>query len=152
MYKLSELNPELRARVAAAMAAEDALKYSVVFFPATSGQRIKQERGPLLNKSEQEWFDILSAQFPNFPRPRPQAKRYRLANGFWYKPDVSATSWPADQGPARETCWEVKGPKQVKGVAKGLATLKVAASSWPEVCWILVWKENGQWKQQQVLP
>lgn len=115
---------------------------------AASPKRIRQSSKPLLNKLETEWFAVLNAQFPNFPRPRAQAKRYRLGNGIWYKPDFSASSWPGD-GPAKETCWEVKGPHAFRG---GLENLKVAAGLYPEIRWILVWKEKGRWQQQNVLP
>ena len=45
------------------------------------GVRIRQDSKPLMNGLESEWFAILSEQFPNYPRPRAQAKRYKLANG-----------------------------------------------------------------------
>lgn len=121
----------------------------VEVFAAEAGKRIRQDAKPLLNKLEAEWLSVLEKEFPNYPRPRPQAKRYRLGNGIWYKPDFTASSWPAQYGTAKETAWEVKGPHAFRG---GLENLKVAASLYPEVRWILVWKENGNWKQQEVLP
>jgi hypothetical protein len=119
---------------------------------AAPGVRIRQSSRPLMNKLEAEWFAILSAQFPNYPRPRAQAKRYKLANGAWYRPDVTSSSWPDDGGWAKETAWECKGPKQMKNVARGMLTIRFAAAQWPEVAFWLVWKENGQWKMQRVLP
>jgi hypothetical protein len=40
----------------------------------------------------------------------------------------------------------------MKNVDRGILALKVAASSWPEVQFILIWKEQGVWNFQEVLP
>jgi hypothetical protein len=118
----------------------------------TKSKRIKQDAKPLMNKLESDWFTILNAQFPNYARPRAQAKRYKIANGAWYKPDVTATSWPVEGGPSQETAWECKGPRQMKNIDRGMLTIKTAAHQWPEVRFVLVWKESGVWKTQHVLP
>jgi len=124
-----------------------------VLVPQVSeAKRIRQDDKPLMNKLEGQWFEILSAQFPNYPRPRAQAKRYKLANGAWYKPDVTASLWPVAGEAAREAAWECKGPSCMKNVARGLLTVKFAAAQWPEVAFYLVWKDHGEWKQQRVLP
>lgn len=115
-------------------------------------KRINQNSKPLMNKLESEWFAILNAQFPNYPRPRAQAKRYKIANGAWYKPDITCSSWPVENSPAQETAFECKGPKQMKNIDRGILTIKTAAHQWPEVRFVLVWKENGQFKTQHVLP
>ncbi len=114
--------------------------------------RIRQSEKPLLNKLEQEWFDILSVQFPNYPRPRAQAKKYKIGNNAWYKPDITISQWPRENGPACETAFECKGPSQMKGVDRGILTIKVAAHQWPDVRFVLVWKDSGRWHQQEVLP
>jgi hypothetical protein len=112
--------------------------------------RIRQDTKPLMNKLEAEWFAIINAQFPNYPRPRAQAVTIRLANGVRYTPDFFATDWPVPMGPSKTTAWEVKG-KQAWDDA--IVKLKVAASTWPEIAFVLVWKESGgEWKQQRVLP
>jgi hypothetical protein len=111
-------------------------------------KRLRQDTKPLMNKLEREFFDHISQQYPNYPRPRAQAKRYRLGNGIWYKTDFTASSWPSEDGPAMETAWEVKGPHAFRG---GFENLKVAAGLWPEVQWILVWKEENRWIYQRVL-
>jgi len=120
--------------------------------PCKPSKRIRQSGKPLMNKLELEWFTIVSTLFPNYPRPRAQAKRYRLANGAWYKPDVTATSWPQTDGPATETAWECKGPRKMKNMARGMLAIKFAAAAWPEVAFFLVWKDAGCWQQQRVLP
>ena len=117
-----------------------------------AGKRIRQDDKPLMNKLESQWFEILSAQFPNYPRPRAQAKRYKLANGAWYKPDITSSLWPVEGEGYKESAWECKGPSCMKNVARGLLTIKFAAAQWPEVVFYLVWKERGEWKQQRVLP
>lgn len=121
--------------------------------PTPAKKRIRQSSKPLMNKLEQDWFNYLSRTLPADIRLRAQAKKYRLANGSWYKPDMTATT--LDLGPAlwRETAWECKGPKQMKGISRGMLTLKFAASAWPEVRFALVYKdESGNWKQENVLP
>ena len=103
-------------------------------------KRIRQDTKPLLNKLETEWGNILKRTHPNV---RPQAIKFRLANGTTYCPDfVDLTSRPV-------TCWEVKGKHAWDD---SLVKLKFAASTWPEITWMLVWRENGQWRQQEVLP
>lgn len=116
----------------------------------TGAKRIKQERGPLLNKLEADWLAVLRAKDPWAPI-RSQSVRLRLANGAWYKPDHYCSSWKWGDG-ACPTAWECKGPRQVKGCAKGLLALKVAAHEWPEIRFVLVWREGGQWRTQTVLP
>lgn len=112
------------------------------------GTRIRQS-SEALNKLEAAWFSLIQNRYPNYPPVRPQSKRYRLGNGIWYKPDFTASIWPDLNGPARETCWEVKGPHAFRG---GFENLKVAAATFPEVRWILVWKQAGEWFQQDVKP
>lgn len=115
-----------------------------------AAKRIRQESKPLVNKLEGDWLSVLSAQHPD-KSIRPQAKRYKLANGAWYKPDFTCSNFMVGNG-EMETAWECKGPSCMKNVARGLLTVKFAASQWPEVAFFLVWKERGQWKQQRVLP
>lgn len=115
-------------------------------------KRIQQSHKPMLNKLEAEWLALNANLHPNYPPIRPQAKTYRLANGVRYTPDFSASIWPDKSeagGPSRETCWEIKGPKAWDDA---IVKVKVAAAQWPEVQWILCWKEMGQWQQQVVLP
>jgi hypothetical protein len=114
-----------------------------VFAPV---KRLRQDPKPLLNKLETEYFNYLNARLCHEPTLRPQARRYKLANGAWYKPDITANV------NGRETAWEVKGPKQMKNMARAMLTIKVAAHHWPDVRWLLVWKEQGRWMEKEVLP
>ena len=107
-------------------------------------RRLRQDHKPLMNKLEQEWFNLLEASgwMANL---RAQAKRYKLCNGCWYKPDATGN----DTRDGRETAYEIKGPHAFRG---GFEFLKMAAHEWPEVKWILVWKDRGEWRQQTILP
>ncbi len=106
--------------------------------------RIRQDKKPLMNELEQAWFNVLQLRYPCVPI-RPQAKRYKLCSGAWYKPDMTAIINGV------ETAWECKGPNVVKGVAKGLLALKFAAHEWPEVDFWLVWKDQREWKEQKII-
>jgi hypothetical protein len=118
---------------------------AVVGIPLKPRRRLRQSQKPLLNKLETDFLAYHTAVHPDI-KLRPQAKRYELARGIWYKPDfttiVNGTEW----------AFEVKGPKVFRG---GFENLKVAARAWPDVWWILVWKEDRYsrtWSEQRVLP
>lgn len=113
----------------------------------SDGQRVRQDRSPKLGRWEQEWHDMVALD-KRFANVRGQSLRFRLANGAWYKPDVTATGYPD----GLLNCFEVKGGKRMKGVPKGVLALKVAAAQYPECRWWLVWKESGVWRKQEVLP
>lgn len=106
---------------------------------AASPKRIRQSSKPLLNKLETEFrrHRLIGDGYVD------QAVRFRLGNGIWYKPDFV---W---FGTGTTVVYEVKGPHAFRG---GLENLKVAASLYPQISWRLVWKEDGLWKQQVVLP
>ena len=124
---------------------------------AAEGKRIRQGAKPLLNKLETEFYESLKHYHPGATIWK-QALRWKLGNGIWYKPDFVAFTafypegYPKTMPPVKQiklTAWEVKGPHAFRG---GFENLKVAASLYPEVRWVLVWKEDGAWKQQEVLP
>lgn len=151
-------DPKLRKRIADADAAQNGAGkngslpfHSVRSAPAPLKKRLRQSTQPLMNKLEAEFYETIRAAFPNYPPVRCQAKRYRLGNGIWYKPDFTVSSWPCEFSEASETAWEVKGPKAFRG---GFENLKVAASQYPEVRWVLVWKDKatGEWREQHVIP
>lgn len=115
--------------------------------------RIKQSRSGM-NKLESDWLWVLQRDYPE-EQFRFGQRRYMLANGVWYKPDFTCQKhkWPEDNPVCgyqwKETAWEVKGPKAWRG---GFEFLKIAAHCWPEVRWVLVWREDGHWNEQEVLP
>ena len=102
-------------------------------------KRIRQSTAPEMNKLESEWFHHI-----HHLGARPQAIKLKLARSVFYKPDFFS---------ARAlTAWEVKGLKG-KNIDRGKLALKVAATAWPEIKFILVWKNaDGQWQEQHVLP
>ena len=119
---------------------------------AEKKKRLRQSAKPLMNKLESSFYETIRDRYPNSPPVRIQAKTYKLANGVSFRPDFTASLWPSLDGainPNRETAFEVKGPHAWDDA---IVKLKVAAHEWPEVQWILVTKENGQWKQQVILP
>jgi hypothetical protein len=105
-------------------------------------KRIRQSSKPLLNKLESEFCGEMMCLNPAI-RFHAQAMRFKLGNGIWYKPDFVAFF-------SNCTCaYEVKGPFAHRG---GFENLKVAAHQYPQIKWILVWKQDGAWKEQVVLP
>lgn len=118
-------------------------------------RRIKQDHKPMLNQLETAWLEKLKQDFPR-ETFRFQDRRYKLANGVWYKPDITCAQheWPEELDRDvrwRETCWECKGNKG-KNIDRGIVMLKVAAACWPEVRWVLVWRNDEGWNEQEVLP
>lgn len=107
-----------------------------------SGRRVRQESKPLLNRLEERALFYLQGLFPH-ATIRAQAKRYRLANGAWYKPDFTT------QMDGQEFAWEIKGPRAYQA---GITNLKFAAQQWPEVNWVLVWVESDGWRSQLIRP
>lgn len=112
---------------------------------APAAKRIRQEKPLIQNKLEAGWFTYLQATLKPGTAIRPKGMRFRLANGAQYVPDFIAFV------DGKLTCYECKGPKQCKNVARGILTIKFAATQWPEVDWILVWREGGKWNTQKVL-
>lgn len=106
------------------------------------GTRVRQSKKPLMNKLETEWSQWLKETFPSNPIV-PQAIRFRLGNGNWYKTDFVMFS------PDCVVAYEVKGKHAFRG---GFENLKVAASLYPWIKWCLVWKQDGQWMEQEILP
>lgn len=109
---------------------------------ASPAKRMRQSARPLMNELEAAWFLVLKGRYPN-AKIHPQAKSYRLARGHNYRPDFTAMI------EGRECAWECKGQKAFRG---GFENLKVAATTYPEIAWTLVWRVDGEWQTQEVLP
>ena len=151
--KLEEIkDPRTRVRVEEALRAADALKRDIrrdglgppsgPTKPAKTRKRIRQDGKPLMNKLEQEFKEYHERRTGH--ELIPQSIRFRLANGLWYKPDF------VQRCPVMgSSCFEVKGPHAYRG---GFENLKMAAHQYQWIKWILVWKENGEWQEQVVLP
>lgn len=109
-------------------------------------KRLKQSSKPLMNKLEESFlheYILPRLAQSQIHLVKTQALRFRLANGLWYKPDFVVLF----DHPVR--AYEVKGPHAFRG---GFENLKMAATTYPELRWVLAWKENGEWKLQDVLP
>lgn len=111
--------------------------------PAAPKPRLRQSAKPLMNALETRLLAHLRGTYGEGVAIRAQAKRYRLANGLWYKPDFTAIVASV------EVAWEAKGPRAFRG---GFENLKFAAKEYPEVTWLLMWEDRGQWRHQRILP
>ena len=103
-------------------------------------KRIRQSTKPLMNKLEQEWLNYRVATCHD--NPIPQSIGFRLGNGVVYWPDFVA--------PHFTSAWEIKGKQSLQD--DSVVKIKVAARLYPSIRWVLVWKHNGQWQEQVVLP
>ena len=106
-------------------------------------KRIRQSSKPLSNKLETEFGDYLHSLNWNGAPIYEQAITLRLANGLRFTVDWIVFR---DIG---TFCYEVKGPKAWDDA---IAKLKMAASVYRMWRWFLVWKQDGQWAFQEVLP
>ena len=107
-------------------------------------KRIRQDSKPLMNGLEADYYRILCERFLTADI-KPQALRFKLANGLWYKPDFTIMH---HESTSRMLAVEVKGSFAFRG---GFENLKSAAFQWPQVQFILVWKESGIWQEQEIL-
>lgn len=151
---------KLRARVESALASADALQGDLrrqipgppsghtpaVKTSPRAGKRIRQATKPMLNKLEQEAMDWLNGDVYINWTLQPHAMTLYLANGCKYTVDIAGCD--PDKRP-RIVCWEVKGPKVWDD---SIVKLKVAAHEFPNLEFHLIWKENGKWLEQVVLP
>lgn len=106
------------------------------------GMRIRQSEIKL-NALEREFQLVLKTDWRTLSHVRAQAIRFRLANGVSYTPDFTAIDSDG------QFAFEVKGEKAWDD---SIVKLKVAASTYPEIRWVLVWKDAGGWKSQIVNP
>lgn len=117
------------------------------FFPdyeeSPPKKRIRQSSKPLMNRLESRFIERLRTFYPSI-KFHAQAIRFKLGNGISYKPDVVCFYFDG-----KVVCWEIKGPHAFRG---GFENLKVAARTYPEIKWVLVWEENNRWLEQVVLP
>ena len=133
-------DPRTRQRVADALEAAGDLKRQINK-ECPKKKRIRQSsKGP--NKLEREAFNIVN-QWNIDMTIRHHCLTFALANGVKYTPDIVGIR------PGRMNCWEIKGPKMWDDA---VVKLKVAASMWPDIKWLLMWKDDGQWHEQEILP
>ncbi len=112
-------------------------------------KRVRQSSKPLMNALETEYSAKLQSDIPN-KQFYPQAVTLRLANGVRLTPDFFCFSMTDDSGDVFPQAREVKGKHAWED---SLIKLKFAAAQWPEIQFILAWKDSsGQWCQQTILP
>lgn len=147
--KLEQIkDPKLVRRIQQAMSNVDRLRRDMrpvcnptAEIPIKAKKRIRQSSKPLMNKLETEFWQQWTGKHTDHLFI--QEIRFRLGNGIWYKPDfVCLQSSPI-------LAYEIKGPHAFRG---GFENLKIAASKYPNICWVLAWKEGFQWQYQKVLP
>ena len=111
-----------------------------------SMKRIRQSSKPLLNKTEERLYAYLKAFYPSL-RIHAQAKKVRVANGCWYTVDFYAVP---DCPTGRPLNWECKGDCAWDDA---IVKLKVAATTYPDEAWFLMWEDGtNNWLTQEVLP
>lgn len=113
-------------------------------FPGAKKKRIRQSGKPLLNNLEASWLLNLRSLAPKATF-YPQAITLRLCNGCRYTPDIISADYVSEGMMA----WELKGKKVWDD---SIVKLKFAAKEFPFIKFVLVWKENGQWVTQEILP
>lgn len=112
--------------------------------PPVDKPRLRQARGPKLNKTEEAFFNRLRLQFPS-ARIKPHGVTLLLANGCRYTPDFHVEGEQGDW----VRVYEVKGPHAWDD---SIVKLKVAATSFLSLQFWLVSKRMGTWREERVLP
>lgn len=113
---------------------------------AVKTKRIRQSAKPLMNRLEQEYYERLKQNI-SLDLIHCQAITLKLANGLRYTPDFFV--FQDERIDSRTNAYEVKG-KWVDG--DSFPKLKMAAAVYKEVKFYLVWKQDGVWTEQIVLP
>ena len=115
-----------------------------VALAAESGTRVRQSHR---KRSKLEWEAEawLAARHPGTVI-RWQAMTLVLGNGVRYTPDAFALGGGNLERP---TAWEIKGPHAWDDA---LVKIKMAPTCWPDVTFILLWKDDGRWRQQTMEP
>jgi len=131
-------------QVLAQLAAQNSPRARAAVLPleveAAPGQRRVRQSRQKLNKLEEAYQDMLRVEFRGH-KVIAQKVRLWLGNGSWYKPDFFI--------PHINLFIEVKGPHSFRG---GFEFLKIAASEHDWAKFRLVWKEQGKWFRQEILP
>ena len=102
---------------------------------------LRQSAQPKLNKLERAFQLKLICEVPP-PSIIEQAIGLKLANGCVYWADFAVFHG------GKIIFYEVKGFMRDDAAVK----IKVAATTFPQFNFVLVWRAKGQWKQQTILP
>ncbi len=111
---------------------------------------IRQSSKPKLNKTEQEFGTWLKARYPDSFIVE-QGLKFKLCNGVFFTPDCVVFSPMSGTVDA----YEVKGERRSDAAwfrEDSKLKSKFAAQQFPFIKWVVVWKQNGEWVTQIVLP
>lgn len=143
---ISSLSPAFAARNRAELATVPHPKTCrLLGDPAPVAGRLRQKQGNGLNKTEAAFLAYLQAS-DQYADILPQSVTLLIANGCRYTPDFLAVD--QSLGSSALTAYEVKGFMRDDAGVK----LKVAASKYPWIKFILVWRKAGAWQMQEILP
>lgn len=140
--KLDEIkDPRLVRRIQQAMSGVEELKKDIAQV-IPKKKRIRQRSSDGLNKLERQAMLWLSEQYAHASL-RPHAIRLEIANGCTFTPDIVMVRG------ADMILYEVKGDHAWDDA---IVKLKVVARQWPHLNFALIWKQDGQWMEQAILP
>ena len=117
-------------------------------------KQLSPKKKPLLNKTETMFFAELQRRGHQIILP--QALTFKLADGLTYRPDFVTVEFHPDPvsnlmgtcPPIYLTCYETKGPHRFK--REGINKLKMAASKYPFVKWILIERDGKSWSEKEM--
>jgi hypothetical protein len=108
---------------------------------AVASRRVRQSSKPLMNRLETEFYQLLLADHVA-AHIRIQAVKLKIGNGVAYTIDFFNF--------VDRIAHEVKGEWCVDD---SIVKLKIAAAMYPEIKFVLAWKDkNKHWQRQEILP
>lgn len=126
------LNPHLFGGASISSTANEASKVNT--------PRIRQNRGPKLNKTEAAFYEYLRAKYPT-NEVEPHAITLVLANGCKYTPDIVVWVGDVDEPDSTVSMYEVKGKHAWDDA---IVKLKVAKRRFPGFGFWLVDRDDSQ--------
>lgn len=144
--ELRQLFPNAKEPFLRANASDAVIAVARVDKPAPVRNRLRQNTGPKMNKTEEAFFEYLKATMPDCDYTHyAQSITLLIANGCRYTPDFISVSKLTGEWLAHETKGFMRDDAGVK--------IKVAASVYPAIKFRLVTKrKGGQWDIQEILP
>lgn len=139
------LNPTLFGQGTVKAKTSNGVQYGTTVQP----KRVRQRGGPKMNKLEEAFLLQLRAMYPK-AKIYVQAFALRIANGAVYWPDFVVIEDLGD-GCSRSHVFETKGPLMRDD---SVVKLKVAASLFPHLSFVLAWRASrtSPWNLEQIHP
>jgi hypothetical protein len=121
--------------------------------PAISVKQVAKKKKPLLNKTEALFKAELERRGETVLA---QAITFKLADALSYRPDFVTVEpivsefqgLPLPRNTVTLTAYETKGPHRFK--REGINKLKMAATAYPWIKWILVERDKNQWTEKEI--